>query len=132
MDRDTFEHLTVAERQLATKMNRDFNKDMATERFERLVQQAEVAMDRLTGSAEWDGFVQIVQSRLEAAKDDYEHEAYRLAHESFSADVIIMMQHRLKLAGLRRVLDTLEWIIELPREIMDAAAAAGVEEEEES
>ena len=127
MDRDTYK----ARLALFPEALKERLPQQATDaaRFERLVQQAEVAMDRLTGSAEWDGFVQIVQSRLEAAKDDYEHEAYALAHPSFRVSIEAMTRARIGLAERHGVLDTLEWIVGLPREIMDAAEDAGLDDE---
>ncbi len=129
MDRDTFDKARknvaqVSEDLIATRAS------LGAERLERLVHQAEVSMDKLTGSPEWDSFVQIVQSRLEAAKDDHEHLAYDLAHPSFSPGVHDMMRQRIELASQHGVIATLEWITGLPREIMDATEAAELDGEE--
>ena len=124
MDKDTFE----AQREMISEGSPSLPPD--TDRLERLVHQAEVSMDKLTGSAEWDAFVQIVQSRIETAKNDYEHMAYELAHPSFRVGIEAMTQQRIALAELHSTIASLEWITGLPREIMDAAEAAGLDDED--
>ena len=132
MDKDTFQKAREELLPLIEDQARTMRIASSAEHFERLVHQAEVAMSKLTGSAEWDSFVQIVQNRLDAAKDDYEHMAYELAHTDFHCSIEAMTRRRLQLAAVHSVISVLEWITELPREIMDAAAAAGVEENGEA
>lgn len=129
MDRDTFDIQWAASVKLD---GGETQQHSGVEHLERLVHQAEVSMDKLTGSAEWDAFVQIVQSRIETAKDDYEHMAYELAHPSFRVGIEDMTRQRIGLAELHRTIATLEWITGLPREIMDAAEAAGLEDDDDS
>lgn len=131
MDKDTYE--SIREDLFNVNVNAQGHLERTStsaERLERLVHQAEVSMDKLTGSSEWDAFVQIVQSRLEAAKDDYEHLVYELGHPNFSPEVGEMTRQRFALAMQHGVIETLEWITELPREVMDAAEAAGLDGEE--
>ena len=127
MDRDTY--ISQTHERVAHVM-KDLRSSPDDERFERLVHQAEVSMDKLTGSPEWDSFVQIVQSRIETAKDDYEHMAYELAHPSFRVGIEDMTRQRIALAELHSTIAALEWITELPREIIDAAEAAGLDDED--
>lgn len=89
--------------------------------MERAV-QASVAMEQLTGSAEWDYFLSLVQARVrefEAIRDAQKEVLLSPAATDHEAR-IAKIQHAAALASV----DALQWAIGLPRTIRDNGEAA--------
>lgn len=112
---DRREHEDLLERQLA---------DLATRQhvhFDRQV-KAGAAMERLTGSAEWDFFL----NQLEAIKSEAE-EALKRADDvllGLEVDPQELMKAKLARAGAMGMMAAIERAQRLPKEIMEDGAKA--------
>ena len=96
--------------------------EQVTQELAHLV-QAQVSASKLTGDVHWDGFLQLLQGRL----DDLLEAEVRARDILLSPEVVgIEEMTRAKIDGVssRAQIDILEWAMTLPKEMRKASSNA--------
>ena len=89
----------------------------------RALGRAELSISQVTGDEHWDSFLQLIQGRLEEKRAQRDQASTALEESNdFSPDVLI----RQKLLARQHCLEieALEWVIGLPKIIMEQSAKA--------
>ena len=89
----------------------------------RLVLQAAVQADNLTGDQHWDYYLQCLQGKVEEFQAAERHNLERLA-DSRVIDHSALLTVKMALADIRATIRALEWAIELPQSIKETGKAA--------
>ena len=85
--------------------------------------RAALSVRQVTGDEHWDEFLSILNSRLEDARNAVSGAENALRHSNdFDTDTLINQKLTVRLLG--REAEVLEWVIGLPKEILDKGADA--------
>jgi hypothetical protein len=87
------------------------------------VQRSALAADQITGDEHWDHFLSILNARIEKLALEVEAAVESLKNsDNFNAENLIAQKLVVRLLG--REIQALDWVIELPKVIMEQGADA--------